>query len=169
MQEKRGMAEARKVYVSGLRTLAQNCVTGSSKEIRNAVGNCPEFVAWRAICRGDGGYRSLCLNIPNEYSYKCCTHCDDLAKGAWDNKKIKIEDWFDKTSLKTGLPPSTLESGYIYCKLKKIEAIIQEGRGRKVLRRNGVGIGGGDVVDDVNMDLEDWDKFDDEMMDVDCL
>ena len=67
-------------------------------------------------------------------------------------------------------PPSTLESGYIYCKLKEIELIIQEGRGRKVLRKNGGGIGGDDVVgDDVNMDLEDWNEFDEEMMDLDSL
>ena len=62
-KEKSGMAEARKLYANSLRTLSQNCVAGSSaQKVGNAEGNCPEFVAWGAICRGDKEYRSLCLN-----------------------------------------------------------------------------------------------------------
>lgn len=82
-------------------------------------GNCPEFVVWGAICRGDGEYRSLCLNIPHEIAYKCCTHCDNLARRAWNNKKIKIDDSFDKTSLKTG-PAKPVSFAYTGCDLKSV-------------------------------------------------
>jgi len=171
-KEKAGMAEARRVYVSGLRTLSQNCVAGSgAQDVGNTEGNCPEFVAWGAICRGDGEYRSLCLNIPRENSYKCCDHCDNLAKCAWDNKRIKIDDWFDKTSLKTG-PVKDVTFGYSGCELKTVELIIQEGKRRgKVHREKRGGIGDGDFVgDDMSMEVEKWDnEVDEEMMDVDSL
>jgi hypothetical protein len=170
-KEKSGMAEARKLYVNGLRTLSQNCVAGSSaQKIRNNQGNCPEFVASGAICRGDEEYRSLCLNLPREYSYKCCTHCENLAKRAWDNKKVKIDDWFDKTSLKTGEVEAL--NSYQGCRLKTVELIIQEGRKRKYPRYRGKRFGEevGDDIDDMLMEVEEGGaEFDGERMDVDSL
>ena len=93
------MNNARKEYVKGLHTLVQNC-SSVGDDVPNGAGNCPEFIAWGALCRGGQEYRSLCLNIVQYISYKCCTHCDSLAKTAWEGGKVKIEDWYDKTSLR---------------------------------------------------------------------
>jgi hypothetical protein len=164
-REKEVMVDARKEYVNGLRIRVQNVVGDVSK---NMEGNCPEFVVWGAICRGESDYRSLCLNTLQRESYKCCTHCDNLAKGAWDNKKIKIVDWFDKTTLICGLPRP--RNGYQACPLKTVELIIGEGRGRQVRRVSGGGDGGSERDDETEMDWDGDDgEFGGEEMDVDSL
>ncbi len=126
------MNTARRDYVRGLHALVQNCMIGISKDTcPNESGNCPEFVAWGAICKAGETYRSLCLNVNRDKSYKCCNHCSSLAKATWKGNSLCIEDWFDKSSLITG-PPEQLWNGYVGCNLKPIRDIIAEGRGRGV-------------------------------------
>ena len=172
-KKKYDMNAARRLYVSSLRTLSQNCVTGAGKmkeNPHNRPGNCPEFVAWGAICNDEGAFRSLCLNILREVSYKCCIYCENLAKGAWENKKILIEDWFDKTSFKNG-KAEKFEGGYQGCPIKNVELIIREGRGRRYdrNRRNG----GAEVENDIEgmrMEVDEVDgEFEGERMQVDWL
>ena len=88
------MNKARKEYVKGLHVLAENCSANnaSNNASLNQAGNCPEFAAWGALCRGGQEYRSLCLNLVQYRSYKCCTHCDSLAKATWVGSRVKIED-----------------------------------------------------------------------------
>ena len=124
------MNMARKEYVKGLHALVENC---SSVGAQNKPGNCPEFVSWGALCRGRQEYRSLCLNLVKYRSYKFCTHCDSLAKAAREGSKVKIEDWYDKTSLRE-TEPMEQDNGYVSCDLKSLKAIIAEGRGRKVYK-----------------------------------
>jgi hypothetical protein len=123
---------ARRQYVQGLHALTDNCLRSGNSP--NDPGNCPEFIAWGTVCRGEGTYRSLCLNIGKEMSYKCCSHCAFLARVAWEGKRLKIEDWFDKTSLIQG--PLLEHKSYSGFDLKPIKVIIAEGRGRGVHRRH---------------------------------
>jgi hypothetical protein len=125
------MNAARREYVKRLHNLVN--IHSSSESCPNKPGNCPEFVVWGALCQGRGTYRTLCLNIPSKFSYKCCTHCESLAKAAWEQSEIKIEDWYEKTSLRAA--PSTKKKGYEGCLLKSTKEIIKDGRGRKVPRR----------------------------------
>ena len=126
---------ARRDYVRDLQALVENCASGNhtneKESSKNGAGNCPEFVAWGAVCRAEEEYRSLCLNLPQYKSYKCRTHCDSLAKAAWEHKALKIEDWYDKTILRKGNPQEQ-KNGYWGCELKSIREIIEEGRGRQV-------------------------------------
>ena len=130
---KKDIKVARREYVKGLHTLVENCTLRASKDCANEAGNCSEFVAWGAICKGGETYRSLWLNVNKDKTYKCCNHCELLAKATWKGKSIRIEDWFDETSLKIG-PSTPLWNGYVACDLKSIQAIIAEGRGRRVRR-----------------------------------
>ena len=105
-------------------------------------------------------------------AYKCCTHCDALRAVAWENKKIKIEDWYDRTSL-GDRQVKAFEGGYQGCSLKNIELIVQQGRGRRVYRRrrvlvedNGDGVGDNET----RMELDEgYTVFEGERMDVDSL
>jgi hypothetical protein len=119
---------ARRQYVSGLHTLVRNCIDVGEESL-NEAGNCPEFVAWGALCRGGQEYRSLCLNIVRYMTYKCCTHCNSLAKACSEGSSLRIVDWYDKTILRDSVPIET-ENGYEGCKLKSLETIIANGRGR---------------------------------------
>ena len=88
---------ARQEYVSGLHALVRNCISGvgvGEKESLNGAGNCPEFVAWGALCRGGQQYHSLCLNMARYMTYKYCTHCDSLAKAVREGSTVRIEDWY---------------------------------------------------------------------------
>ena len=123
------MNAVRADYMNGLHARVKNCVTEPPS--KNLAGNCPEFVAWGAICRAKEEYRSLCLNLVRYKSYKWCTHCDSLAKACWESKALKIEDWYDKTTLRKG-DPKKEDNGYWGCELKSIHEIINEGRGRKI-------------------------------------
>jgi hypothetical protein len=93
--DRNDLLNARRDYVRGLSALVENCKDERSSA--NASGNCPEFVTWGAICRKERQYRSLCLNLPSNLSYKCCSHCTSLKKAAWEGLKIEVEDWYAKT------------------------------------------------------------------------
>ena len=124
-------------YVKGLHAQVQNFTFGyasSNSNSLNRAGNCPEFIVWGSICRAEGLYKSLCLNIPGYRTYKCCTHCDTLAKASWEGNRVRIEDRYDKTTLRIGVSYK-LPSGYEVCDLKPIRNIIEEGRGRKVAKK----------------------------------
>jgi hypothetical protein len=123
------MIAVRLEYVKNLHSLVKNFTFTSSAP--NKPGNCPEFVVWGTICRQGNTYRSLCLNINKEMSYKCCNHCDFLAKAS-EGKSIQIEDWYDKSGLITGKAQEV--NAYVGYKLKDIRIIIKEGRGTKVSR-----------------------------------
>lgn len=118
------MMAVRRDYTKTLVSLVQN-ITFTSRA-PNQPGNCPEFVLWGAICRAGGSYRSLCLSVQKEQAYKYCGHCEFLAKAAEDGKSIRIQDWYDKSSLITGKQIS--DQSYIGYKLKEIRTITEEER-----------------------------------------
>lgn len=120
---KNDLQAARRDYVRGLSALVENC--RDEKSPVNNYGNCPEFVTWGAICREERQYRSLCLNLISNHSYKCCSHCMVLKKAAWEGLKIEVEDWYAKTWLAQG---DELKSrlGYIAKRLKPEGVIVKK-------------------------------------------
>lgn len=126
---------ARVEYVRGLHTLADICADSAAlpNRSRNDPGNCPEFICWGSVCRGEGTYRSLCLNVHRNVAYQCCTHCDFLAKAALECNRIEIEDWYYQSSLTKGV---SKKFGHYYGRdLKDLKDILDQRRGRKVWKR----------------------------------
>ena len=93
------MNAIRRKYVRRLHNLVDIC---SETKQRNGAGNCPEFIVWGTVCQQDGSYRSLCLSITANMTYKCCDHCELLAKETWKKSRMRIEDWYANSSLATG-------------------------------------------------------------------
>jgi hypothetical protein len=62
------MNDSRKEYVKGLHALVKNCSVSGDSSL-NGAGNCPEFVAWGALCRGGGGAR-----VPLPLPQPCSVH-----------------------------------------------------------------------------------------------
>lgn len=123
--DKRTMANVRRKYVDAL----VNLMPADNKRALNASGNCPEFITWSIICRNAGKYQSLCLNNFKDFAYKFCGHCED-ASVAFSKKQYEIEDLFNGSSLLSSTKIMN-QNTYPGCKLKSVEAIIKDGRGKR--------------------------------------
>ena len=122
------IAAARREYVRGLHSHVQNFTYTSNAP--NIAGNCPEFVVWGTVCKARNSYRSLCLHMNKEMSYKYCGHCEFLAKAASEGNSIRIEDWYDKSCLV--VPELYKKNKYDGCMLKDIQIIVEEGSHQKI-------------------------------------
>jgi hypothetical protein len=121
-KNKVAMAKVRRKYVDALVNL--NPV--DKKRAPNASGNYPEFITWSIVCRDAGNSKSLCLSNFKEIAYQFCGHFEDASK-AFVEKKSKIEDFFDKSSLIISTEVRT-DHASPGCKLKSAEALIKDGR-----------------------------------------
>jgi len=100
----------------------------------NEAGNCAEFLNWPTVCRDAGVYRTLCLKIPKEETIGCCAHCKKTAEAA-KSKEMTVEDVFNKSSLLEENCNPVITGSYSTCKVKAMEKIITDGRGRKYRER----------------------------------
>jgi hypothetical protein len=107
----------------------------------NEAGNCPEANTWGAVCRDAGVYKSLCLSVPKDETFRCCTHCQGVAAGAKDKRDVDIVDLFQSSSLvDQSIPKRESQGGYEYCKLLPFKEImkIKGSKGSKVQKKSSV-------------------------------
>ena len=67
---------------------------GTVKEIR------PEYLVWPVVCRHEGKYKSLCLNLRKESAYRCCGHCERTLEKLGANN-VQIDDLWETAFLCT--------------------------------------------------------------------
>jgi hypothetical protein len=108
---------------------------------KNEAGNCPEALTWGAVCRDAGVYKSLCLSVPKDETFRCCTHCQGVAAGGKEQRHVDIVDLFQISSLvDQSILKQESKGGYEYCKLLPFKEImkIKGSKGGKVQKKSSV-------------------------------
>jgi hypothetical protein len=77
------------------------------------------------ICGNEGKYFSLCLSIITEQTYRFCGQCEAMANVAASNKRVFIEDVWNKCSLIKSSEVVEETAPYPGCAMKDLEAIAK--------------------------------------------
>ena len=97
-----------------------------AKDPPNVIGNCPEFLTWGIVCRKEGKYTSLCLNMADAgMTYQYCGWCEDMYRLLGANK-IEIEDLWLKLVLRKPGTRAKTEKLYPCCDMKSLDVILAE-------------------------------------------
>lgn len=118
------MAAARKHFMSSItKALKNESQIVNTRSPPNREGNCPEYLAWPVVCRHEGRYKSLCLNMAKQCAYRCCGHCETTLQKLGANN-VQIADLWKTAYLST--TKGSDEEPYPYRELKKHASIIME-------------------------------------------
>jgi len=101
---------------------------------KNQPGNCAEALSWGAVCKDAGVYKSLCLSVLKDETFRCCTHCQGVAAGGRDERRVDIVDLFQISSLvDQSIPKQESKGSYVVCKLLPFKEImkIKDSKGNK--------------------------------------
>lgn len=134
---KKQMNKARKVFCEGVFTLATESELElcPPKSCPNFPGNCPEYLIWGMICRNEGNYSSLCLNVFSELAIKFCGYCEEMAKVATSKKNVHINDLWNKSILIKSSEVVDENALYPGCNLKDLK---RNSQGEKRIEREKV-------------------------------
>ena len=67
---KEAIAAARRDFMSTItKALKNESQVINTRSPPNSEGNCSEYLAWPVVCRHEGRYKSLCLNMAQQYAY----------------------------------------------------------------------------------------------------
>ena len=89
----------------------------------NREGNCSEYLTWPVVCRFDGRYKSLCLNMAEQRAYRCCGHCKRTLEKLGANG-VQIDDLWKTSHL--SIAEGNNKEHYPYRKLENHAIIIQK-------------------------------------------
>ena len=117
------MAAARQHFMSTItKSLEKESQISNTRSAPNWKGNCAEYLAWPVVCRHEGKYKSLCLNMAERWAYRCCGHCERTLQKLGANN-VQIEDLWRTAHLST--TEGSEAEPYPYRELQKEEIIIQ--------------------------------------------
>lgn len=94
------MAATRREFMETITNALKNQPKVNNRYAPNREGNCPEFMVWPTVCRYEGQYKSLCLNMAEEWAYRCYGHCERTLQKLGAND-IKIDDLWKTANLST--------------------------------------------------------------------
>lgn len=128
---KAAMADARSRFISIVSTRLNEPITIGEINCLNRLGNCPEFVTWRFVCREPGKYLSLCFSLDEDdgkaKALKFCNYCHELAKILGRNR-FEIADLWETAllcdeSFSAVRHPQAL---YPFRRLKSLEEVTKQ-------------------------------------------
>ena len=118
------IATARKHFMSTItQALKNESQIVNTRSQPNREGNCSEYLVWPVVCRYEGKYKSLCLNMAKKRAYRCCGHCERTLQKLGANN-VQITDFWKSACLST--TKGSDKGSYPHRELMKHELIIKK-------------------------------------------